>query len=52
VFEFFYGSKHQSTVLGTSWWTEIKEELSFAFQFQLSTKVWNKHVKLKPLTHT
>ncbi len=30
VFEFFYGTKQQSSEMGTSWLTEIKEELRFA----------------------
>jgi hypothetical protein len=39
IFEFFYGTKQQSTELGTSWITEIKEELKFAFKCYGSSKV-------------
>jgi hypothetical protein len=39
VFEFFYGSKQQASELGTSWASEIKEELNFAFKCYGSSKV-------------
>ena len=41
IFEFFYGTKQQASELGTSWLTEIKEELTFAFQCHGSSKVMN-----------
>ena len=38
-FEFLYSTKQQSEEMGTSWWTEMKEEMRFALLCYGSSKV-------------